>query len=135
MVGTDARPTAPGTLTLDSPAQRRDLAWLSTRSLYKTTTRQQWEDAAAAWHRWGPTLEIWLGDATDRMIEAAGVTAGSQVLDVAAGAGGQGLAAAERTGASGRVVLTDISPTILTYAKQSRRRGRVASRRDGRDGR
>ena len=24
---------------------------------YKTTTRQQWEDAADAWHRWGPTLE------------------------------------------------------------------------------
>ena len=24
---------------------------------YKTTTRQQWEDAAEAWHRWGPTLE------------------------------------------------------------------------------
>jgi hypothetical protein len=23
---------------------------------YKTSTRQQWEDAAEAWHRWGPTL-------------------------------------------------------------------------------
>lgn len=29
---------------------------------YKTTTRQQWEDAAEAWHRWGPTLEDWLGE-------------------------------------------------------------------------
>jgi SAM-dependent methyltransferase len=87
--------------------------------LYKTTTRQQWEDAAEAWHRWGPTLETWLGDATTRMIEVAGVTTGSRVLDVAAGAGGQGLAAAERTGPSGRVVLTDISPTILMYAKKS----------------
>jgi SAM-dependent methyltransferase len=88
-------------------------------NLYKKTTREQWEDAAEAWHRWGPTLEAWLGVATRRMIDAAGVALGSRVLDVAAGAGGQGLAAAVRTGASGRVVLTDISPTILAYAAQA----------------
>ncbi|MGH9177713.1 MAG: class I SAM-dependent methyltransferase [Acidimicrobiales bacterium] len=86
---------------------------------YKTTTRQQWEDAAAAWHRWGPTLEVWLGEATERMLDAAGVTAGSRVLDVAAGAGGQTLAAARRVGPSGSVVATDISPTILTYAAKT----------------
>jgi SAM-dependent methyltransferase len=86
---------------------------------YKATTRQQWESAAAAWHRWAPALEDWLGDATQRMLDAAGVEAGSRVLDVAAGAGGQSLAAARRTGAQGRVVATDISPTILTYAAQS----------------
>ncbi len=59
---------------------------------YKTTTRQQWEDAAEAWHRWGPTLEAWLGEAPARMLDAADVTTGSRVLDVAAGAGGQSLA-------------------------------------------
>ncbi len=83
---------------------------------YKTTTRQQWEDAAEAWHRWGPTLETWLGHATERMLDGAGVADGTSVLDVAAGAGGQTLAAARRAGADGRVVATDISPTILTYA-------------------
>jgi len=86
---------------------------------YKTTTRQQWEDAAEAWHRWGPTLEAWLGPATERMLDAARVTTGSAVLDVASGAGGQTLAAARRTGPNGRVVATDISPTILTYAAKS----------------
>ncbi|HSK97463.1 MAG TPA: methyltransferase domain-containing protein [Euzebyales bacterium] len=86
---------------------------------YKTTTRQQWEDAAEAWHRWGPTIETWLGPATDAMLDAAGVTAGSDVLDVAAGAGGQTLAAARRAGSNGRVVATDISPTILTYAAKA----------------
>jgi SAM-dependent methyltransferase len=86
---------------------------------YKTTTRQQWEDAAEAWHRWGPTLEAWLGPATDAMLAAAGIGAGSSVLDVAAGAGGQTLAAAHRAGATGRVVATDISPTILTYAAKA----------------
>lgn len=91
---------------------------------YKTTTRQQWDDAAEAWHSWGPTLETWLGEATERMLDAAGVAAGARVLDVAAGAGGQMVAAARRTGDDGRVVATDISPTILTYAaKQAAEEG------------
>ena len=65
---------------------------------YKTTTRAQWDDAAAAWHAWGPTLEDWLGEATTLMLDAAGIHTGSAVLDVAAGAGGQSLAAARRVG-------------------------------------
>ncbi len=86
---------------------------------YKATTRQQWEDAAEAWHRWGPTLEAWLVEATERMLNAARVTRGSRVLDVAAGAGGQTLAAARRVGPTGRVLASDISPTILTYAAKT----------------
>ena len=86
---------------------------------YKATTRQQWEDAADAWHRWGPILEEWLGRATDRMLDAAGVEVGSSVLDVAAGAGGQTVTAARRVGPTGCVVATDISPNILTYAAMS----------------
>jgi SAM-dependent methyltransferase len=88
---------------------------------YKTTTRAQWEDAAEAWHRWGPTIEDWLGSATSRMLDAAGVTTGSRVLDVAAGAGGQTLAAARRAGPTGHVLATDISPAILENAAESAR--------------
>lgn len=83
---------------------------------YKQTTRAQWEDAATAWHAWGPTLEEWLGEATTVMLDAAGVTTGSAVLDVAAGAGGQTLAAARRVGPTGSVLATDISPAILEHA-------------------
>jgi len=83
---------------------------------YKDTTRAQWEDAAAAWHAWGPTLEEWLGEATTLLLDAAGVTTGSHVLDVAAGAGGQSIAAAQRVGDAGAVLATDISPAILDYA-------------------
>lgn len=86
---------------------------------YKQTTRRQWDDAAEAWDRWGPTLESWLGPATDAMLDAAGVGIGSRVLDVAAGAGGQTLAAARRVGPDGRVVATDISATILSYAAKA----------------
>jgi SAM-dependent methyltransferase len=86
------------------------------RGVYKQTTRAQWEDAAEAWHRWGPTIEDWLGDATTSMLRATGIGAGARVLDVAAGAGGQTLAAARLVGPSGHVLATDISPAILEYA-------------------
>jgi len=88
---------------------------------YKTTTRAQWQDAAAAWHAWGPTLETWLGEATALMLDRAGVTTGSAVLDVAAGAGGQSLAAARRVGPTGTVLATDISPAILEHAASAAR--------------
>lgn len=83
---------------------------------YKITTRQQWEDAADAWDAWGGLLEEWLGEATARMLDAVGAGNGGRVLDVAAGAGGQTVAAARRVGPEGEVVATDISPTILSYA-------------------
>lgn len=83
---------------------------------YKNSTRDQWEDAAEAWYRWGPAIETWLGPATALMLDAAGVREGSRVLDVAAGTGGQSLAAAHRAGRGGRVLATDIAPTILKYA-------------------
>jgi SAM-dependent methyltransferase len=61
-------------------------------------------------------LEEWLGPATELMLDLAGVKAGSRVLDVAAGAGGQTVTAARRVGASGRVLATDISAGILARA-------------------
>lgn len=86
---------------------------------YKRTTRAQWETAAEAWDRWGPAIEDWLGQATEVMLDEAAITTGGRVLDVAAGAGGQTLAAAERVGPSGHVLATDISPTILEYAARA----------------
>ncbi len=88
---------------------------------YKRTTTDQWQAAAEPWHRWGPTLEAWLGDATQTMFDMAGITAGSRVLDVAAGAGGQTLAAARRVGPGGHVLATDISSNILAFAASSAR--------------
>jgi SAM-dependent methyltransferase len=86
---------------------------------YKETTREQWQTAAEPWSRRGPTLEQWLGEATELMLDLAGVGEGSRVLDVAAGAGGQTLAAARRVGPSGAVLATDISPAILEQAARA----------------
>jgi len=89
---------------------------------YKQTTREQWQQAAGAWHGYGPTLRAWLGAATQRMLDLAGVAAGQRVLDVAAGAGEQTLAVAERVGPGGSVLATDISPRILEHAAADARR-------------
>jgi SAM-dependent methyltransferase len=88
---------------------------------YKRTTREQWEVAAEPWGRWGTTLEEWLGEATELMLDLAGVGEGSRVLDVAAGAGGQTITAARRVGVSGAVLATDISPAILEEASRAAR--------------
>ena len=45
---------------------------------YKQSTRAQWQETAEAWHRWGPTLERWLGPATELMLDQAGVVPGAR---------------------------------------------------------
>ena len=88
---------------------------------FKTTTRAQWQAAADAWRQWGPFLGEWLGAATEQMFDLAHIKAGSRVLDVAAGAGEQSIAAARRIGASGHVLATDIAPALLDHARADAR--------------
>ncbi len=52
------------------------------------------------------------------MVELAGVTAGSRVVDVAAGYGEPSLSAARVAGPSGKVVATDISAEMLAYGRE-----------------
>jgi SAM-dependent methyltransferase len=94
---------------------------------FRATTRTQWEAAAEAWDRWSPLLARWLGPATEVMMEAAGVEPGARVLDIAAGAGEQTLVAARRTGPAGYVLATDISPTILRYARMAAEKAGLAN--------
>ncbi len=89
---------------------------------FKATTRAQWQAAAEAWNRWSPLLSRWLGPATETMLDMAAAKDGARVLDVAAGAGEQTLAAARRVGTNGSVLATDISPAILDFALDAARR-------------
>lgn len=86
---------------------------------FKETTRAQWDSAAEAWDRWGTLLSRWLGPATELMFDMAGIGAGSRVLDVAAGAGEQTVAAARRVGPNGYVLATDLSAGILERAARN----------------
>ncbi|BDG05718.1 class I SAM-dependent methyltransferase [Anaeromyxobacter oryzae] len=86
---------------------------------YKQTQHDQWNKDGAAWHRWGPTLENWFAEVTATMLDLAGITHGDRVLDIAAGAGEPALSAAERVGASGYVLATDLSENIIAFARQT----------------
>ena len=66
------------------------------------------------------------------MFDLARVGPGCRVLDVAAGAGEQSLAAARRVGASGHVLATDIAPALLERAAADARAAGLAQRRDAR---
>ena len=83
---------------------------------YKETTREQWQQAANAWHRWGSTIEAWLGESTRVMLDMAGIGPGDRVLDLATGSGEPALTIAERVGPTGYVLATDIAPNILAFA-------------------
>lgn len=81
--------------------------------------RAQWDTAAAGWNAHTGAIREWLHRPTDAMCRMAGVTAGSRVLDVAAGAGDQTLAIAEQVGPQGHVLATDLSPAILALARDN----------------
>jgi len=82
---------------------------------------QAWDAAAAGWDRHSGLIRTWLHESTTAMLDAAGVRAGSRVLDVAAGAGDQSLDIAARVGLCGRLLITDLSAGILTLAEQKLR--------------
>jgi SAM-dependent methyltransferase len=88
----------------------------------KGAAREQWDRAAAGWDEHGPQIRAWLSQATGAMIEMAGISPGSRVLDIAAGAGDQTRDLADRVGSEGSVVATDLSPRILDRARRNARR-------------
>ena len=83
---------------------------------YKQAITQEWEHAAQGWHRWIPTINDWLSVATATMLDQANVSPGHRVIDIAAGDGGQSIAAAARVGTSGEVLATDIAPEFIKLA-------------------
>ena len=83
---------------------------------YKEMARQQWDNAADAWHKWIPVVRRWAGPATALMLDLARIGPGSRVLDIAAGDGDQSLTAAQRVGPSGYVLATDIAPALVAIA-------------------
>ena len=85
----------------------------------RSAPRETWESAAPGWAKWEHAFSAGLADATDRLIDMAGIEPGMRVLDLACGAGNQTIRAARRVGPNGSVVASDISPTMLEYVRQS----------------
>src|SRR4051812_18350784 len=78
-------------------------------------------ETAAWWQRGAAERVALLTEGTEQLLDLAKVGAGSRVLDVAAGAGGQTLQAARRAGPRGAVLATDSSAAMLDAAAQAAR--------------
>ncbi len=89
----------------------------------KAEQRSTWEAAAPGWAKWEEKFSAGLAEATDVLLDMAGIRLGMRVLDLACGAGSQTLRAASRVGPTGSVVATDISANMLEYVREHARRG------------
>ena len=80
-----------------------------------------WQSAEAAeiWRRGAARRAHTLAVATQRMLDAVGLSRGMHVLDVAAGTGDQSVLAANIVGPTGSVLATDISATMLAEAEKA----------------
>lgn len=75
-----------------------------------------WDSVAPGWEANAGFVDAQLALATEALLDATHVGEGDQVLDLAAGPGGAGLAAAGRVGSSGRVVLSDVAAEMVAVA-------------------
>ena len=74
---------------------------------------------ASAWQSGAAARGEAMAAVTELLLDLAGVTAGSRVLDVGAGTGDQTLVAAQRVGPDGLVLATDPAATMLSLAAEA----------------
>ena len=77
---------------------------------------EMWDSVAPGWEANAGFVDEQLAAATEALLDAAQIGEGDLVLDLAAGPGGAGLAAAHRVGSTGRVVLSDVAAEMVAIA-------------------
>src|SRR5271165_5944451 len=77
---------------------------------------EMWNSVAPGWEANAEFVDEHLADATDVLLDAAGITEGDTVLELASGPGGAGLRAAQRVGPQGSIVLSDDAPEMVAVA-------------------
>jgi ubiquinone/menaquinone biosynthesis C-methylase UbiE len=77
---------------------------------------EMWDSVAPGWDANAGFVDEQLAPATEALLDAARIGEGDRVLDLAAGPGGAGLAAAQRVGSSGSVVLSDVAAEMVAVA-------------------
>jgi ubiquinone/menaquinone biosynthesis C-methylase UbiE len=87
---------------------------------YRRTSHEVWEAMAPGWERWRAQLADALTPVREWLIRELGPKPGETVLELGAGTGETGFAAAAILGDNGRLISTDFSPEMVEVA---RRRG------------
>ncbi len=75
-----------------------------------------WASVADAWEEHADFLEARAGDLTAAILRATAPEPGERLLELACGTGGTGIAAADRVGPRGEVVLSDVVPAMTAAA-------------------
>jgi ubiquinone/menaquinone biosynthesis C-methylase UbiE len=75
-----------------------------------------WGSVAGAWEENASYIDGREGGMTERMVELCSLQPGERVLELACGPGSVGLAAADRVGAQGEVVISDVAPDMTAIA-------------------
>jgi SAM-dependent methyltransferase len=93
---------------------------MDTTNQYQQMVEGEWLPAptADAWARWHDKLTAACAAMTARLIDHARLGPGLRVLDVASGTGDPAITLAERVGATGHVVATDLSENMLAVARK-----------------
>ncbi len=86
---------------------------------YRVTSLETWRDMAPGWEDRREWLLSITGAINEWILDRVDPQPGQRILDIAAGTGDLGFAAAERVGEEGGVICTDFSPEMLEAAKRN----------------
>ncbi len=89
---------------------------LPTPEQIRTRVHQMWGSVAESWGDHGDHVEERAKPVTRLMVDAVAPAPGDEVLELACGAGGLGLAIADQVAPGGRVVLSDVAPEMVAIA-------------------
>jgi ubiquinone/menaquinone biosynthesis C-methylase UbiE len=78
--------------------------------------RSMWGMVAPGWEQNADFVDVRTAEMTEAMLSAAELKEDDRVLELACGPAGLGLAAAERVGPEGEVVLSDVAPEMTAIA-------------------
>ena len=86
------------------------------RDALRTQLHGMWASVAPAWAEHADYADTRGAAITSRLLELSAPRPGERVLELACGAGGVGIAAAELVGPAGEVVLSDVATEMTTIA-------------------
>jgi ubiquinone/menaquinone biosynthesis C-methylase UbiE len=93
------------------------MEWMD-RDEQRQASFQTWEAAASGWERRRERIEEITTPVMEWMLRELAPRPGDTVLELAAGPGGTGFAAAALVGDSGRVISTDFSPAMVEVGRR-----------------